>query len=127
MLVMKLLINYYRIRIKSLLLNGVNMSGRGRSKEQKRRKTRSLDAISELSDIILSPDKHSFRVRDIAARDMLRLSKRHGQSNTFNSRILICRSCESLMRFGHDSSVRIRDKSVIITCERCNNKIRRPI
>jgi RNase P subunit RPR2 len=123
---MKSLINYCQIRTQSLL-KGVNMSGRRRSKDQKRRKTRSLDAISVLSDIVLSPEKNSFRVRDIAARDMLRMSKRHGQSNTNNSRILICRTCESLMRFGYDSHVRIRAKSVIITCERCDNKIRRPI
>jgi RNase P subunit RPR2 len=103
------------------------MSGRKRTKDAHRRKNRSLQAISELSDIILTPETHSHRVRDVAARDILRLSKRHGQNNQSISRIFVCKSCESVMRFGNDSRVRIRKKSVIITCERCDNKIRRPI
>jgi RNase P subunit RPR2 len=103
------------------------MSGRKRTKDAHRRKNRSLEAISELSDIILTPETHSHRVRDVAARDILRLSKRHGQNNQSISRIFVCKSCESVMRFGNDSRVRIRKKSVIITCERCDNKIRRPI
>jgi RNase P subunit RPR2 len=103
------------------------MSGRKRTKDAQRRKNRSLQAISELSDIILTPETHSHRVRDVAARDILRLSKRHGQNNQSISRIFVCKSCESVMRFGNDSRVRIRKKSVIITCERCDNKIRRPI
>ena len=103
------------------------MSGRKRTKDAHRRKNRSLEAISELSDIILTPETHSHRVRDVAARDILRLSKKHGQNNQSISRIFVCKSCESVMRFGNDSRVRIRKKSVIITCERCDNKIRRPI
>ena len=103
------------------------MSGRKRTKDAHRRKNRSLQAISELSDIILTPETHSHRVRDVAARDILRLSKKHGQNNQSISRIFVCKSCESVMRFGNDSRVRIRKKSVIITCERCDNKIRRPI
>ena len=103
------------------------MSSRKRTKDAHRRKNRSLEAISELSDIILTPETHSHRVRDVAARDILRLSKRHGQNNQSISRIFVCKSCESVMRFGNDSRVRIRKKSVIITCERCDNKIRRPI
>ena len=103
------------------------MSGRKRTKDAHRRKNRSLQAISELSDIIFTPETHSHRVRDVAARDILRLSKRHGQNNQSISRIFVCKSCESVMRFGNDSRVRIRKKSVIITCERCDNKIRRPI
>jgi len=103
------------------------MSSRKRTKDAHRRKNRSLQAISELSDIILTPETHSHRVRDVAARDILRLSKRHGQNNQSISRIFVCKSCESVMRFGNDSRVRIRKKSVIITCERCDNKIRRPI
>ena len=103
------------------------MPARRRSKDSIRRKNRSSEAINKLSKIILSPDKNSHRIRDIAARDILRLSKRHGQSNESLSRILICKSCESVMRFGTDSRVRIRNKSVITTCLRCDHKIRRPI
>ena len=87
-----------------------------------------LKFFSELlSKIILSPDKNSHRIRDVAARDILRLSKRHGQSNESISRILICRSCESVMRFGRDSRIRIRKQSVITTCLRCENKTRKPL
>ena len=62
------------------LINEVDMSRR-RSKDLVRRKTRSKEAILGLSDIILSPDENSHRVRDIAARDILRMSKKHGLSN----------------------------------------------
>ena len=103
------------------------MSNRRRLKESFRRRNRSLMAISDLSEIILTPEFHSHRVRDVAARDILKLSKRHGSKNSSNSRFFICRSCESVMRFGTDSRVRVRKKSVITTCQRCDNKIRRPI
>jgi RNase P subunit RPR2 len=103
------------------------MPARKRSKDSKRRKNRSSEAINKLSEIVLSPDKNSHRIRDVAARDILRLSKRHGQSNESISRILICRSCESVMRFGRDSRIRIRKQSVITTCLRCENKTRKPL
>ena len=109
------------------LINVIIMPARKRSKDSKRRKNRSSEAINKLSKIILSPDKNSHRIRDIAARDILRLSKRHGQSNESISRILICRSCESVMRFGRDSRIRIRKQSVITTCLRCENKTRKPL
>jgi RNase P subunit RPR2 len=108
------------------LINEVDMSRR-RSKDLVRRKTRSKEAISSLSDIILSPDENSHRVRDIAARDVLRVSKKHGLSNRSISRIFVCRVCESVMRFGTDSKVRIKNKSIITTCDRCNKITRRPI
>ena len=100
---------------------------RRRSKDLVRRKTRSKEAILSLSDIILSPDENSHRVRDIAARDVLRMSKKHGLSNRSISRIFVCRVCESVMRFGTDSKVRIKNKSIITTCDRCNKITRRPI
>ncbi|HII12329.1 MAG TPA: hypothetical protein HA357_00910 [Candidatus Thalassarchaeaceae archaeon] len=103
------------------------MPARKRSKDSKRRKNRSSEAINKLSELVLSPDKNSHRIRDVAARDILRLSKRHGQSNESISRILICRSCESVMRFGRDSRIRIRKQSVITTCLRCENKTRKPL
>ncbi len=105
----------------------IKMPARRRSKDSIRRKNRSSEAISKLSKIILSPDIYSYRIRDTAARDILRLSKRHGQSNESISRILICRSCQSVMRFGNDSRIRIRKNSLITTCLRCENKTRRPI
>jgi hypothetical protein len=108
------------------LINEVDMSRR-RSKDLVRRKTRSKEAILSLSDIILSPDENSHRVRDIAARDVLRMSKKHGFSNRSISRIFVCRVCESVMRFGTDSKVRIKNKSIITTCDRCNKITRRPI
>mgnify|MGYP000033454284 FL=1 len=109
------------------LINVIIMPARKRSKDSKRRKNRSSEAINKLSELVLSPDKNSHRIRDVAARDILRLSKRHGQSNESISRILICRSCESVMRFGRDSRIRIRKQSVITTCLRCENKTRKPL
>jgi RNase P subunit RPR2 len=100
---------------------------RRRSKDLIRRKKRSIESMSILSNIILTPEKHSHRVRDIAARDILRISKRHGQSDNSLSRIFVCRVCESVMRLGTDSKVRVKNKSVITTCQRCNKKNRRPI
>jgi len=100
---------------------------RRRSKDLILRKNRSIEAISGLSSIILTPEVNSHRVRDIAARDILRMSKRHGQTNKYLSRIFICRNCESVMKFGTDSKVRIKNKSIITTCERCNKITRRPI
>jgi RNase P subunit RPR2 len=103
------------------------MSGRRRSKDSLRRKNRSKKAISQLSDIIESPKEFSLNIRNIAVRDSLRISKRHGQGCESSVRIMFCKVCKSVMNFGTDSRIRIRKSSVITTCERCNSKVRRPI
>ena len=103
------------------------MSGRRRSRDSLKRKNRSKKAISQLSSIIDSPANFSLKIRDIAVRDTLRLSKRHGQRCEPNVRKMFCKACESVMSFGSDSRIRIRKGSIIITCERCNSKVRRPI
>ena len=103
------------------------MSGRRRSRDSLKRKNRSKKAISQLSSIIDSPANFSLEIRDIAVRDTLRLSKRHGQICEPNVRKMFCKVCESVMSFGSDSRIRIRKGSIIITCERCNSKVRRPI
>ncbi len=102
------------------------MSGRRRSKDSLRRKNRSEKAISQLSNIIKSPN-FSLKIRNIAVRDSLKISKRHGQGCEPNVRIIFCKVCKSVMNFGSDSRIRIRKSSVITTCERCNSKVRRPI
>ncbi|MBC64907.1 MAG: hypothetical protein CMB15_04690 [Euryarchaeota archaeon] len=103
------------------------MSGRRRSKDSLRRKKRSKKAISQLSNIIASPDNFSLSIRNIAVRDSLRISKRHGQRCEPNARLMFCKSCKSIMSFGSESRIRIRKGSVIISCKLCNNKTRRPI
>lgn len=103
------------------------MSGRRRYKESIRRKKRSSKAMSKLSNIISSPHDFPLKMRNIAVRDMMLLSKRHGTKFNSLTKISICKICKSVMNFGVDSRVRIRDKSIVITCERCNNKTRRPI
>lgn len=103
------------------------MSRKRRSKDILRRKNRSKKAISQLSSIISSPDFFSLRIRENAVRDTLRITKRHGQRSKFSMRMMFCKNCKSPMSYGLNSRIRIRKSSVITTCERCNNKVRRPI
>jgi len=102
------------------------MSQRKRYKDSLRRKKRAKKAISELSDIICSPNNYPVHVRNIAVKDLLKLTKRHGEKCNPALRIMFCKACESVMSFGSDSRIRIRKSSVIITCNRCDNKTRKP-
>ena len=113
--------------LKRSLLDEVIMSGKRRSRDSLKRKNRSKKAILQLSSIIHSPEKFPLKIRNVAVRDTLRISKRHGQRCEPNLRIMFCKVCKSVMSFGSDSRIRIRKSSIIITCERCNSKVRRPI
>ena len=120
----KLVMKYF---LRHSPFDEVIMSGRRRSRDSAKRKNRSKKAISQLSSIIHSPEKYPLKIRNIAVRDTLRITKRHGQRCESNLRIMFCKVCKSVMSFGSDSRIRIRKSSIIITCERCNSKVRRPI
>ena len=103
------------------------MSRKKRSKDILRRKNRSKTAISHLSTIISSPKIFSLQIRENAVRETLMITKRHGQRSNLSMRMMFCKNCKSPMSFGLNSRIRIRKSSIIATCERCNNKVRRPI
>ena len=120
----KLVMKYF---LKCSPFDEVIMSRRRRSKDSLKRKNRSKMAISQLSSIIHSPQSFPLKIRNVAVRDILRITKRHGQRCEPNLKIMFCKVCKSVMSFGSDSRIRIRKSSIIITCERCNSKVRRPI
>ena len=58
-------------------------------------------------------------ISDLAARDLLRVSKRHGVRAESQIRDLICRSCNTVLRPGENARVRIQDGIRRITCLDC--------
>ena len=51
------------------------MSGRRRGRDSKNRKKKAEESIEHLSELIIQSDKE---ISNLAARDLLRISKRHG-------------------------------------------------
>ena len=74
------------------------------------------ESIQHLSELILQSDKE---ISNLAARDLLRVSKRHGVRAESHVRDLICRSCNTVLRPGENARVRIQDGIRRITCLDC--------
>ena len=100
------------------------MTGRRRGRNSKNRKNKAEDSINHLSKLIVGSDKE---ISDLAARDLLRVSKRHGVRAERNIRDLICRSCNTILRPGENARVRIQDGIIRLTCLDCGRVHRRNI
>ena len=74
------------------------------------------ESIEHLSELILQSDKE---ISNLAARALLRVSKRDGVSAESHIRDLICRSCNTVLRPGENARVRIQDGIRRITCLDC--------
>lgn len=92
------------------------MSGRRRGRGSKNRVNKAEESIEHLSELILQSDKE---ISNLAARDLLRVSKRHGVRAESQIRDLICRSCNTVLRPGENARVRIQDGIRRITCLDC--------
>ena len=92
------------------------MSGRRRGRGSKNRMKKAEESIEHLSELILQSDKE---ISNLAARDLLRVSKRHGVRAESHIRDLICRSCNTVLRPGANARVRIQDGIRRITCLDC--------
>ena len=100
--------------------------GRGGSrKDASRRRLRAADAIGHLSDVLTENVHSDIDVADIAARDILRTSKRHGSRPDTSISTLICRSCEAALVPGRNARVRIKNGYRITTCLTCGGVRRR--
>ena len=100
------------------------MPRRGRRNDSKR-KSRASEAIDHLSSIIQSPEQNDDESVNSAARDILRIGKRHGVRPDSNTSRLICRGCSSALIPGRTSVTRIRSGIVIVTCSNCGRVTRR--
>ena len=100
------------------------MSGRRRGRDSKNRKKKAQESIKHLSELIMQSDKE---ISDLAARDLLRVSKRHGVRAESYIRDLICRSCNTVLRPGENARVRIQDGIRRITCLDCGRVHRNKI
>ena len=100
------------------------MSGRRRGRDSKNRKKKAEESIEHLSELIMQSDKE---ISDLAARDLLRVSKRHGVRAESHIRDLICRACNTVLRPGENARVRIQDGIRKITCLDCGRVHRNKI
>ena len=94
------------------------MTSRRRNKDS-RRKRRASKAIEELSSVLLSYGATDPETVDAAARDILRIGKRHGERPESHITRLICRGCEAALIPGRNARFRISGGILIITCEAC--------
>jgi RNase P subunit RPR2 len=94
------------------------MTNRRRNKDS-RRKRRASKAIDELSAVLLSYGTTDPETVDAAARDILRIGKRHGERPESQITRLICRGCEAALIPGRNARFRISVGMLIITCKDC--------
>ncbi|MDP7003280.1 MAG: hypothetical protein QF911_06935 [Candidatus Thalassarchaeaceae archaeon] len=93
------------------------MSDRSRNRSSRRR-GRASKAVDELSTVLLSRWGDQEMV-DAAARDILRIGKRHGERPTPHVSRLICRGCEAALVPGRNARFRISDGMLVVTCQDC--------
>ena len=98
------------------------MSGRRKGRDSESRKKRADESISHLSKVMVDSEKD---LADLAARDLLRISKRHGVRANRKIRDLICRTCKSKLRPGQNARVRIEGGFRKVTCLDSNRVHRR--
>lgn len=92
---------------------------RRRSRGDAKRKGRALRAVNDLSSLLNDSDSVDPRLADAAARDILRIGKRHGERPDSDTSRLICRGCESALIPGRTARTRISRGRLIVTCENC--------
>lgn len=100
------------------------MPGRRRGRDSKNRKKKAEESIEHLSKLILQSDRE---ISKLAARDLLRVSKRHGVRAESHIRDLLCRSCNAVLRPGENARVRIQDGIRRIICLDCGRVHRNKI
>ena len=93
------------------------MSDRSRNRSSRRR-GRASKAVEELSSVLLSRWDNQ-EVADAAARDILRIGKRHGERPTSHIGRLICRGCKTALVPGRNARFRISDGMLVVTCQNC--------
>ncbi|MBK70401.1 MAG: hypothetical protein CMB53_03275 [Euryarchaeota archaeon] len=91
---------------------------------RKGRKSDAAEAIAELSKT-LSSHIEDKRIADAAARDIIRVGRRHGTRAAPEISRMICRKCLSALSPGNNSRIRIESKQVVSTCDECGNVTRR--
>ena len=95
------------------------MARNGSRRVSANRKTKAKDSITHLSGVLDSSLNADNELADIAARDILRVSKKHGVRPENSIGKKICRSCEKALIPGKTAQVRVTSKNNIITCLRC--------
>ncbi|HJM29859.1 MAG: ribonuclease P Rpr2/Rpp21/SNM1 subunit [Candidatus Thalassarchaeaceae archaeon] len=95
------------------------MARNGSRRVSANRKTKAKDSMTHLSGVLDSSLNIDNELADIAARDILRVSKKHGVRSEISTRKKICRSCEAALIPGKTAQVRIVSEKTIITCLRC--------
>ncbi|MDP6099257.1 MAG: ribonuclease P Rpr2/Rpp21/SNM1 subunit [Candidatus Thalassarchaeaceae archaeon] len=85
----------------------------------KQRKARALVSQNRLENILSEPWDHNSESADSAARDLLRLARRHRIGLPEGRRSWVCRGCQVALRPGINARVRIRNKSWYVTCLGC--------
>ena len=100
------------------------MSRRNRRKDSKR-KTRASEAIGHLSSIVQAPENNDEESVNSAARDILRIGKRHGIRPDPTTSSLICRGCSSALIQGRTARTRIRSGIITVTCRNCGRITRK--
>ncbi|RAH15320.1 MAG: hypothetical protein CMB58_006005 [Methanobacteriota archaeon] len=89
-----------------------------RSRSSKNRKADATLAIANLSET-LSGHLDDKKIADSAARDIIRVGRRHGKRADPEISRMICRKCFIALSPGQNSRIRIVSKKIITTCTIC--------
>ncbi|MDP7312971.1 MAG: hypothetical protein QF831_05995 [Candidatus Thalassarchaeaceae archaeon] len=97
------------------------MSRRGRTntRRSKQRRARALASQNHLDQLLSEPWNHNSESVDSAARDLMRLARRHRIGLPEGRRSWVCRECQVALRPSINARVRVRNKLWYVTCLGC--------
>ena len=78
-----------------------------------------MKAQNHLEELLSNPWDYHEDCIDSAARDMIRLGRRHRLGMPDGRRTWICRGCQVALRPSINAKVRIRRKVMYVTCLHC--------
>lgn len=92
---------------------------RGNARRANQRRQRAVSTQTQLESILKMPTNHDSNAVNSAARDLLKLGRKHRLGLPIGRRSWICRSCETSLRPGVNARVRVIEKMWKITCLSC--------
>jgi RNase P subunit RPR2 len=84
-----------------------------------KRKGHALWSQSQLLSLIKDPSKYTPEQRSRFAQHLVKVSRRHRLRLPSEAKEIVCRGCNTLLRYGDNASIRIRNGHKIQTCFSC--------
>ena len=100
--------------------------GRRRQRLKDKRRQYALQSRDHLLTMLQDVENHPIEHREIYARHLFKISRRHRLRLTNEAKEVVCRKCSSLLVQGSTARIRLRNGLKIYTCLSCGHIRRIP-